>query len=183
MMKFTTDGRKLFSSSEVLGNNSTESGGQSHHESITAVPVTKPATTAAVKTVTTATRSYKTGGKAAKTEEPKKLKFVDCSPFGDTPSVPVVNRLTHTTANSTGNGDLPTGFVRFKPNESCPFANCKFFGSGVAHIHCVAVDCNFGFVDKNQCEKHSELHERSKTLGAKSNECLSTVCDNQVLVS
>ena len=58
---------------------------------------------------------------------------------------------------------VPDGYMRFRFNEDCGFANCNY-REHQTHFHCMRKDCNYRFCDKTRFVQHTARHERLDTL-------------------
>lgn len=58
---------------------------------------------------------------------------------------------------------IPTGYLKFRFNEDCNFANCGY-RNHQSHFHCCRVDCYYSFCDKTRFVQHTARHERLDKL-------------------
>lgn len=58
---------------------------------------------------------------------------------------------------------IPTGYLKFRFNEDCNFANCGY-RNHQSHFHCCRNDCFYSFCDKTRFVQHTARHERLDKL-------------------
>lgn len=58
---------------------------------------------------------------------------------------------------------IPKGYLKFKFNEDCGFAECGYSNSQ-SHFHCCRTDCHYSFCDKTRFVQHTARHERLDKL-------------------
>lgn len=58
---------------------------------------------------------------------------------------------------------IPKGYLKFKFNEDCGFAQCGY-SNLQSHFHCCRTDCHYSFCDKTRFVQHTARHERLDKL-------------------
>lgn len=58
---------------------------------------------------------------------------------------------------------IPQGYLKFRFNEDCAFANCGY-RNHQSHFHCCRADCYYSFCDKTRFVQHTARHERLDKL-------------------
>lgn len=58
---------------------------------------------------------------------------------------------------------IPKGYLKFRFNEDCNFANCGY-SNLQSHFHCCRADCFYSFCDKTRFVQHTARHERLDKL-------------------
>ncbi|XP_055317113.1 uncharacterized protein LOC129576294 isoform X2 [Sitodiplosis mosellana] len=58
---------------------------------------------------------------------------------------------------------IPKGYLKFKFNEDCRFAQCGY-SNLQSHFHCCRTDCHYSFCDKTRFVQHTARHERLDKL-------------------
>ena len=58
---------------------------------------------------------------------------------------------------------IPQGYLKFRFNEDCNFANCGY-RNHQSHFHCCRNDCFYSFCDKTRFVQHTARHERLDKL-------------------
>lgn len=58
---------------------------------------------------------------------------------------------------------IPKGYLKFKFNEDCGFAQCGY-SNLQSHFHCCRADCHYSFCDKTRFVQHTARHERLDKL-------------------
>lgn len=58
---------------------------------------------------------------------------------------------------------IPQGYLKFRFNEDCNFANCGY-SNLQSHFHCCRADCYYSFCDKTRFVQHTARHERLDKL-------------------
>lgn len=58
---------------------------------------------------------------------------------------------------------IPLGYLKFRFNEDCNFANCGY-SNLQSHFHCCRADCYYSFCDKTRFVQHTARHERLDKL-------------------
>lgn len=58
---------------------------------------------------------------------------------------------------------IPKGYLKFRFNEDCGFAQCGY-SNLQSHFHCCRADCHYSFCDKTRFVQHTARHERLDKL-------------------
>ncbi|XP_031640146.1 uncharacterized protein LOC116352044 isoform X2 [Contarinia nasturtii] len=58
---------------------------------------------------------------------------------------------------------IPKGYLKFRFNEDCGFAQCGY-SNLQSHFHCCRTDCHYSFCDKTRFVQHTARHERLDKL-------------------
>ena len=83
--------------------------------------------------------------------------------FFDNESGPEKKMRLQTSMRMLKDEPVPEGYMRFRFNEDCGFANCNY-REHQTHFHCMRKDCNYRFCDKTRFVQHTARHERLDTL-------------------
>lgn len=88
-------------------------------------------------------------------------------------SANVANVKSNDANRNTGSGNagfkvfkdepIPQGYLKFRFNEDCNFANCGY-SNLQSHFHCCRADCYYSFCDKTRFVQHTARHERLDKL-------------------